>query len=74
MRLDEITDTDFHIIRERMLPHLTRRGKQRAKNDVLLFLAQLWPLRLEFEIARLAGTAFDVGEAGFSYTTGDTNA
>lgn len=52
-----------------MLPHLNRKGKQRPKADVLEFLAHLWPLRLEFEMLRLKGFAFDAGEEGFSYTT-----
>lgn len=67
----DISDDDFRTIRARMLPHLQRKGKQRPKADVLEFLAHLWPLRLEFEMLRLKGLAFDAGEAGFTYTKGE---
>lgn len=68
VRLTDITDEHFLIIRDRMLPQLNRRGKQRTKIDVLSFLVQAWPQRLDFEIARLNGLGFDSGEAGFSHT------
>lgn len=69
--MPQLSDEDFHIIRDRMLPHLSRRGKQRTKDTVLAFLAQLWPRRLEFELMRLRGLAFDAGECGCSYSKED---
>lgn len=67
----DITDEDYRTIRDRMMPYLTRKGKQRPKEMVLPFLAHLWPLRLEFELMRLRGRAFDVDDEGFSYNKGD---
>jgi hypothetical protein len=70
---DVVTPAEVKQIRARLLPeYKSARLKKLGATAFVQAIHEVIPQRLEHEVNRLRGLAFDSGEAGFSHTTGTT--
>jgi hypothetical protein len=60
---DPLTEQEAVALRKRLIA-----GRRVPLTKFLAALHSYLPQRLEFEVDRLRGLAFDIGEGGFSYT------
>lgn len=65
---DSMTPEEFAQARDRILPDWRRRFKRMPPPAMLAGLMNTVPHRLEHEVNRARGLAFDSGENGFSHT------
>ena len=64
---DTITKSEFMKVRRRLAPKAGKRLRRATQDKVVAAMHHLAPNRLEHEVNRLRGIAFDSGEAGFSH-------
>jgi hypothetical protein len=71
---DAISKEDCDAVFVRMVPDAKKRRK--VARDSTRFIAMMMahvPARLEHEVNRLRGLAFDGGEEGFEYSRGESS-
>lgn len=67
---DSVLATELEHVLSLFVPNEKKRGKLRKSPDKFLAHCHaLLPNRLEHEVNRCRGIAFDAGEHGFSYST-----